>query len=191
MFESVSGANGFGVVKGLESIVKGVFLPCLRNLEAGWGALDTSAAAAPATGSSMTPSQAVEASRTRGAFLTHLENFLQLLEGVRRSYSLLTAYSWHIGFRFGGHRLIDQLADTQHTLDDKVMLKNFEEAGATLDGGAPLRVELSKVRTPSDCARVASSAEQLENVEAIAAYWIRQIEQVKLSPTTSKFAKNG
>ena len=59
-----------------------------------------------------------------------------------------------------------------------MVLKNFEEPGATTDGGAPLRVELSKVRTPSDCARAASSAEQLENVELIAAHWIRQIEQV-------------
>ena len=83
IFESVTGANGFGVVKGLESIVKGVFLPCLRNLDGGWGALDTStgAAGASATGSGMTPTQAAEATRARSGFLTHLENFLQLLEG--------------------------------------------------------------------------------------------------------------
>ena len=73
-FDGSASTDSLGVLIGLESVLRGVFLPCLKQLESGWGSLDPTVDVATAV--------VADPNRVRAAFLARLDNFLQLLDSM-------------------------------------------------------------------------------------------------------------
>ncbi len=64
MLDAQGKANGHGLLHAVEHLLANVFIPSLRRLEKGWGALDSAAG-----------------SQTRDDFLNMLDSFVSVLVG--------------------------------------------------------------------------------------------------------------
>ena len=64
MLDTTSKGDGHGLLHAVETLLSNVFLPSMRKLEKGWGALDNTAGA-----------------QTRTEFLNTLDSFVSVLVG--------------------------------------------------------------------------------------------------------------